>query len=97
MTNQIESNEVLNILSIDAWGNEEEGWEWNAWYKIDVITQEEFESLNVSNYINWFIEKGYIRENDIDLVFINDDGCNIILCDAETKEPLYAIDYSVLC
>lgn len=83
----------IRVLSIDAWGNSEDGYDWNAWYKVGEIDKETFESLKTdSDYLQWYIDNGYIN-NIPSLVCINDDGYNIVLIDAKTSEPLFAIEY----
>ena len=83
----------MKVLSIDAWGNEEDGWEWNAWYTVGEIDKETFESLETdSDFIQWFIDNDYIL-NLPNCVYINDDQYNVVICDKETNEPLFAIEY----
>ena len=83
----------MNILSIDAWGNEEDGYEWNAWYKVGTISKEEFERIEKEDvFIQWFINEGYVK-NFPDKLKIWDDGYNIQIQDKETNEPLFAIEY----
>lgn len=79
----------MRVLYIDAWGNNEDGWEWNSWYVIGDIDKEEFESVN--DYKQWFIDGGYVNEKFP--LEIKDDGCNVVVCDKETSEPLFAIEY----
>ncbi len=83
----------MHVLSIDAWGNEEDGYDWNAWYNVGEIDKETFESLKTdSDFIQWFINNDYIF-NFPDRVYIEDDQYNIVICNKETGEPLYAIEY----
>ena len=82
----------MKILSIDAWGNEEEGYEWNAWFDIGNITKEEFETLRSDeDFVNFFYQAGYI--NIETRVVIEDDQYNIVVMAAEDLRPLYAIEY----
>ena len=83
----------MNVLSIDAWGNLEEGYEWNAWYKVGEITKEEFERVDrEEGFIQWFIENNYVWD-DPQWLEIEDDQYNIVIKDKETQEPLFAIEY----
>ncbi len=83
----------MKILSIDAWGNSDDDWEWNAWYKVGVINKEDFEHLHSDeDFITWFIDAGYVS-NFTDKMCIIDDQYNIVLCSKETLEPLFAIEY----
>ena len=81
----------MNILSIDAWGNEEDGYEWNAWYIVGEIDKEEFECCK--DYIKWFIDNEYVIGTYPDRLEIEDDQYNIVIKDKETQEPLFAIEY----
>ena len=84
----------MKILSIDAWGNEEEGYEWNAWFDIGNITKEEFETLKSDeDFIEFFCQGGYINEDSKTKVLVEDDQYNIVLKVADDLRPLYAIEY----
>ena len=84
----------MKVLSIDAWGNEEGGWDWNNWFKIGEISKEEFEALkNDKDFRLWFKRNGYTTTANKRQVTIDDDQYNIVLCDAEDGRPLYAIEY----
>ena len=83
----------MYILSIDAWGNEQDGYEWNAWYRVSTISKVEFERIEKEEgFIQWFINKGYVK-NFPDKLEICDDGYDIVIQDKETGEPLFAIEY----
>ena len=77
---------MYNILSIDAWGNAHDGYQWNAWYTIGKC-----EILPESELFDLMVEKGFL-DFPIDY-FIDDDGFNIIFCLKENLRPLFAIDY----
>lgn len=84
----------MRILSIDAWGNEEDGYEWNAWYSAGEISWEEFESLESDeDFVEFFCREGYINMADREKVLIEDDQYNIVLKLADDLRPLYAIEY----
>lgn len=83
----------MNILLIDAWNHDNDGWQWNAWYKVGTISKEEFERIEKEEgFIQWFINEGYVK-NFPDKLEICDDGHNIQIQDKETNEPLFAIEY----
>lgn len=82
----------MRILSIDAWGNADDGYDWNAWYKVGEISKGEFERIELEEgFLNWFIGEGYVDEKYP--LEIEDDEHNIIIVDKETREPLFAIEY----
>ena len=81
------------ILSIDAWGNEVDGYTWNAWYRVGNIDKAGFEALHTDkDYIQWFIDNDYVSDCP-DSLEILDDQYNIVIYDKETGEPFYAIEY----
>lgn len=85
----------MKILSIDAWaGYEPKTWDWNNWYTVGEISKEEFESLQTDkDYRLWFKHNGYTTTADKEKVSIEDDQYNIVVCDAKTLRPLFAIEY----
>ena len=87
--------EKMKILSIDARaGYEPETWEWNNWFKVGEISKEEFESLKTNNQIaEWMHENGYTTTSNIEKIHFEDDGYNIVLCDKEDLQPIFAIEY----
>ena len=82
----------MKILSIDAWGSEEEGYDWNAWYNVGTISKEEFEALKDYDFITWFIDNGFLL-NVYNAYAMYDDDYNIVITDKKTGKPLYAIEY----
>ena len=85
--------EKLNILSIDAW-LENDGWVWNNWFKVGAITKEEFEALtNNRKILRYMRDEGYLLESSKGLCSIEDDQYNIIICDRSNRRPLFAIEY----
>ena len=53
----------MKILSIDAWGNEHDGYDWNAWYQVGTISKEEFEALeNDKDIIQYFIDNLFVKK-----------------------------------
>lgn len=83
----------MNILSIDAWGNAQDGWQWNAWYKVGTISKDEFDNLTwMDGFIQYFIDNNYVLNNP-NLFYVEDDGYNIVITAIKTNEPLFAIEY----
>jgi len=84
----------MKILSIDAWGNEEGGYDWNNWHHAGGISTDDFEALKTDKqYRLYFKRSGFTNTASKRLVSIDDDQYNIILCDAADGRPLYAIEY----
>ncbi len=82
----------MRVLSIDAWRDSEDGWQWNAWYKVGTIAKSELERIErEEGFLKWYIINGYVDEKFP--LEIDDDGYNIVVQDKETSEPLLAIEY----
>lgn len=80
----------MRILSIDAWGNKYDGYDWNAWYEVGNISIEDFDSIE--NYALWFVSNDYVNAPK-ELYYVNDDGFNIVIYVKATHKPLFAIEY----
>lgn len=94
MTNETEANlKTLPVLSIDAWGNETDGYEWNQWHNAGTIDID----LDAENreIIQAMVNAGYLNTSalEADGCDIDDDGYNIVIVDRVTREPLFAIEY----
>jgi hypothetical protein len=81
---------TVSILSIDAWGNQEDGFEWNNWRKvgdapIKICDQTDEEILQ------YMCDEGFITQTVGGRV--DDDQYNKVICDDATGEPLFAIAY----
>jgi hypothetical protein len=84
----------MRILSIDAWGNKVEGYEWNQWYEVGTINKEVFETLKTDKAIAvWMHENGFTTNADMRKIIIEDDQYNIVLCEKKTGMPVFAIEY----
>lgn len=85
----------MRVLSIDAWGNKQEGYEWNAWYNVGEISKETFETLKTDKqFATWFKENGYTTSDDMRQITIeNYDEYNVVICEKKTGRPLFAIEY----
>lgn len=51
----------VSILSIDAWGNADDGFEWNAWYKIGECDPE-IASRKPAEIIEYLIGEGILSD-----------------------------------
>ena len=77
------------VLIIDAWGNQEEGYEWNAWYNagtIDLDIDDSFISILSRMESENFIQQASKCD-------IEDDQYNLVIVNKNTREPLFAIEY----
>jgi hypothetical protein len=80
---------TFKILSIDAWGNEEDGYEWNNWHTVGELTEAQLNSSLASALIS----KGLLSPASKGKVGVEDDGYNYVIVDRLTREPLFAIEY----
>lgn len=89
------SNETVSILSIDAWADGSEGWNWNAWYKVGECEIDKVPE-NLHEMIKVLQDQGVLRSDltdcQIDDLSFDDDQYNKVLC-GPGGEPLYAIAY----
>jgi hypothetical protein len=80
---------TYKVLSIDAWGNTEDGYEWNQWYNAGTIELDDIEDND------WILrqmqEQGFIT--DASKGDIEDDQYNMVVVDKITREPIFAIEY----
>lgn len=77
------------VLSIDAWGNQEDGYEWNDWHRVGLVDID----LNASKdtILKAMEKQGFITYaagGDIE-----DDGYNLVVVGKTTREPIFAIEY----
>ena len=64
------------------------------WFNVGEISKEEFETLKTDKeYRLWFRNNGYTTTANKKKVTIDDDQYNIVVCDAKTLRPLFAIEY----
>lgn len=84
----------MKILSIDAWGNNKDGYEWNAWYKIGTIDKAVFESLDTNRKIlKYMRDNDFLSEQSKGILSIEDDQYNVVICRKSNRKPLIAIEY----
>ena len=92
MTTENETNiQTFPVLSIDAWGNETDGYEWNEWFNVGTIDLD----LDAENrqIIQAMVNAGYLTRAALESAAVEDDGFNIVIIDKETREPVFAIEY----
>jgi hypothetical protein len=84
----------MKILSIDAWGNKKDGYDWNNWFNSGNIDKEVFETLTTDKQIaTWFMENGFTTSDDMRKITIEDDQYNVVICEKKSGQPLFAIEY----
>ena len=91
-TNETKTNvQTFPVLSIDAWGNETDGYEWNQWFNVGSIDLD----LDAANHdiIRAMVNAGYLTALALESAAVEDDGYNLVIVDMETREPVFAIEY----
>lgn len=84
----------MKILSIDAWGNKKDGYEWNDWYSIGEISKEEFEKLDTNRkLLKYMRNEGFLSDYSKGRIMVDDDDFNIVFRFKSNFKPLYAIEY----
>lgn len=85
----------FRVLSIDAWGNKKEGYEWNNWFTVGCINEKRLDLFykNKKAFLDELKEIGLINRSDLRITEFEDDQYNIILIDRKTKRPIIAIEY----
>ena len=82
----------FQVLSIDAWWNKKEGYEWNQWYKIGTVPESTLD-LRGKALLDTLLELGIINVSDLRITEIEIDDLNIVLLDKKTQRPLIAIEH----
>ena len=93
MTNETNETNIKTfpVLSIDAWGNLEDGYEWNQWFNVGSIDLDlDAEDRDI---IRAMVNAGYLTALALESAAVEDDGFNIVILDKETQEPVFAIEY----
>lgn len=84
----------MQVLSIDAWGNKKDGYEWNNLFNVGTIEKADFEALKTDKQIaQWFYDNGFTTSSDMRQIVIEDDQYNIVICEKRSGQPLFAIEY----
>lgn len=89
--------QTFPVLSIDAWGNEEDGYDWNSWNNVGTIDLDlnlDAENRDIIRYIICaMIGAGYLQPIAKEACEVEDDGYNVVIVLKTTREPLFAIEY----
>ena len=80
---------TYKVLSIDAWGNPDEGYEWNQWFNAGEIKLASIEDDDM--ILRELQDQGFIT--DASRGDIEDDQYNLVVVDKVTREPIFAIEY----
>jgi hypothetical protein len=84
-----DSKRTYKVLSIDAWADGHDGWNWNNWFHVETL-----EAIpDEDKAIDALIELGVLNEKARELCEVEDDQYNLVITDKRTREPLYAIEY----
>jgi hypothetical protein len=92
MTTKTEANiQTFPVLSIDAWGNQDDGYYWNQWFNVGTIdVNHRGENRDT---IRAMIDAGYLNAAALESADVEDDDYNLVIVDKKTGEPLFAIEY----
>jgi hypothetical protein len=80
---------TYKVLSIDAWGNPDGGYEWNQWFNAGEIKLASIEDDDM--ILRELQDQGFIT--DASKGDIEDDQYNLVVVDKVTREPIFAIEY----
>lgn len=84
----------MRVLSIDAWGNKQDGFDWNNCFNVGTISKQDFEALKTDKQIaQWFTDNGFTTTSDMRQITIEDDQNNIVISEKKSGQPLFAIEY----
>lgn len=79
----------MRVLSIDAWGNKEDGYEWNQWWEIGRIPVDTpNDQLLVAAHAAFIFDKPELPDG----YALVGDGFNMVIEDSATGCPLYAFE-----
>lgn len=90
-----DSEKMINVLSIDAWADGEDGWTWNNWHKVGTAPLATCD-LPPAEIIAFMISEGYVQDGAASLVEVDDDQYNMVILDKDTREPLFALEYGAV-
>jgi len=82
----------VSILSVDAWRNGP-GWDWNNWHKVGTVRVSWLAGKKPRQILKYMRDEGYLAEKSKGKCGVDDDQYNIVICDKNTRQPLYAIAY----
>ena len=87
---------TYQVLSIDAWGNRRDGFEWNEWFKVGTVTENTLDLYfqgKKKEFLNALKDQGIVNVSDLRITGLDDDQSNIVLTDRKTQRPIIAIEY----
>jgi hypothetical protein len=76
----------MRVLSIDAWGNKTDGFEWNQWYVVGTYEGD----LTPRKCLKWLRDQGRLGKIRC---LCEDDGFNYVILERGTEKPRYAFAY----
>lgn len=79
------------VLSIDAWADDESSWTWNSWHRVGFVEIQDFAKFPNESALDLLFAEGYLTQ--VEGGEVEDDGHNLVIIDASTREPLFAIEY----
>lgn len=79
------------VLSIDAWAEDESSWSWNSWHRVGWVEIPDLAKFPNEAALDLLFAEGYLTRTEGGEV--EDDGHNLVILDASTREPLFAIEY----
>lgn len=84
------------INYFDVWGNEEDGYEVNnqCIEVEDVVIADDATDQDIIDYL---FNNEYLRDDDVSLYEIEDNGDFIEICVKETMMPLYSLRKNEVC
>lgn len=91
----MDETKTVNVLSIEAWADGEDSWTWNNWHKVGTAPLATCD-LPPAEIIAFMIAEGYLHDGAADRVEVDDDQYNMVIIDADTLEPLFALEYGAV-
>jgi hypothetical protein len=88
-------SQTVNVLSIDAWRNCDNGWDWNNLHKVGRIDVSVCD-LPARALLEVMRDEGYLSATSAGRVAVEDDGYNVVIVQRSDNMPLYAIAYGEL-
>jgi hypothetical protein len=88
-------SQTVNVLSIDAWRNCDNGWDWNNLHKVGRIDVSVCD-LQARALLKVMRDEGYLSAYSAGRVAVEDDGYNVVIVRRSDNMPLFAIAYGEL-
>jgi len=86
------SNETCRLLSIDAWRDSDNGWQWNSWYKVGDVPLA-YCDLSARALLRALRADGFLSAASAGRCAVENDGYNVVIKARGTDEPVFAIEY----